>query len=452
MSNFRLSRRRFISSSGAVFVLPLLESVLGLSKAEAAAAADPRRYVLFYFPNGTYNRPDKPIWLTQDGALGASNTSLALTPFAANYADMTAINYLKNDAWYNFSNYADEHQQQCAAYLTCGDQANLSTLTSFENAIGIANGKPALVLSSGVTNADHPADQYISYLNGQPSQGISNPGDLYNNLLKQVAPGANAPTPAQIGRSKSILDSAIADFNALSAQLGRADKSKLDEFLTTIRDLETSIVSGTGGTSLVGGACQTPSLNASLNTSVQTPDLYLPKLLAMNDLIKIAFACDITRSVSIMMNEETSFRTYAAAQSSLVYMGQDITGGYNDHIAISHASGLTASGYNLAVTRDRVLFSVAIDLANKLKASTDASGASMLDNTIIQTGFGIEDGNHSYFADQRPLVLLGGRNMITTGMSYTLKNNQFKDLYYTIANKMGSSLSNFQGSTTILNI
>jgi len=42
--------------------------------------------------------------------------------------------------------------------------------------------------------------------------------------------------------------------------------------------------------------------------------------------------------------------------------------------------------------------------------------------------------------------------MITTGMSYTLGNNQFRDLYFTIARKMGVGIANFQGSTTILSI
>src|SRR6185503_1724513 len=99
--NYKISRRAFITSTGAVFTLPLLESMFRHNSLWAAAVADPKRYVLFYFPNGTYNRPDKPIWMTpSDGAITAGNTSPALSPFAANYADITSINYLKNDAWF----------------------------------------------------------------------------------------------------------------------------------------------------------------------------------------------------------------------------------------------------------------------------------------------------------------------------------------------------------------
>jgi hypothetical protein len=466
MSNYKISRRTFVTSAGAVFTLPLLEALFPFSKLAQAAAADPTRYVLFYMPNGTYNRADKPIWATRPGAIGSGNTSLALSPFAANYGDMTNINNLANDVWSSNKLSAaiggDEHRQQMAAYLTCSDA--VSSMTSFENVLATAQGKPAFVLSGGVTTVDNYYDGFISYQNGKPNSGISNPGDLYTSLLAKISPTAvpsplpsMTPSTAVKNNSKSILDSAIADFGALKANLGTADKTKLDEYLSSIRHLETTVGSTipsptpTSGDP-AGAACVKPTLNSALNNSKSDSSQYMAKLQAFNDLIKIAFACDITRSVSIMMDTETSFRSYAAAPSNLVYMNQNIDGGYNNHIAIAHESGLSTQGYNLAVTRDRYLFSVAIDLANKLKGSKDPSGSSMLDNTIIQAGFGVEDGNHSSFTDQRPLVLLGGRNMITTGMSYTLGNNQFRDLYFTIARKMGVGIANFQGSTTILSI
>ncbi|HEY8270252.1 MAG TPA: DUF1552 domain-containing protein [Pseudobdellovibrionaceae bacterium] len=455
MSNFKISRRKFMSSTGMIFTIPLLESLFPLS---AEAANDPRRYVIFYFPNGTYNRSDKPIWATRDGALSSSNTSLALSPFSANYGDMISINYLKNDANFGLA-INDDHARNAAAYLTCASSLS-SSMISFENVLADKFGKAALVLSGGVTSADLPPDSYISYRNGKGNMGISNPGDLYRNLLNQVIPNAGpTPTPTPtVNNGKSILDATIADLNSFMKTLGRSDKAKMEEFLTSVRALELKVAS-TAPTPVPapmtgsGTGCVKPTLDSNLDSAnSRDAALYLPKFYAMNDMIKIAFACDITRSISVMVDTETTTRTYAKPPSSLIYNGADISGGYTSHIAISHASGLSTSGYNLAVTRDRVLMQIPMDLVNKLKSANDPSGSRILDNTIIQAGFGVQDGNHSASNNQRPLILAGGRNMLNLGTSRNLSSYQLKDLYYTISNKIGAGLTNFQGSSTLISL
>jgi len=450
VSNYKISRRQFMTASGAIFTLPLLESLF-TNKALAQAAGDPKRYVLFYWPNGTYNRPDKPIWETRVGDLNAGNTSIALTPFASNYSEIVSINYLNNSAWHAMQKlYNDEHAAQASSYINCSDVMN-STTTSFEHVIADKVGKPALVLSGGVTSADLPADRYISYRNGVGNPGIGNPGDLYRQLLKQVVPTTGTPTPAPVDNTKSVLDSAIADFNSFNSKLGKADKAKMEEFLTAVRELESKVIeTAPPGGVIVTGACVKPTINPALdNTNSKDSTLYLAKFYAMNDMIKIAFACDLTRSVSIMVDTETSQRTWAKPPTHLMYQGADISGGYGSHTAISHGIIHTA-GYNLAATRDRVLMNVLIDLAEKLKTSRDPSGSRMLDNTIIQGGFGVADGYHGLHREQRPLVLVGGRNMITGGKSHKLSAYQMKDLLYTISYKMGVGLPNFKGSNKIV--
>lgn len=488
MSNYKISRRTFIASTGAIFTLPLLESMFA-SQALAAAAADPRRYVMFYFPNGTYNRADKPIWATKVGKLGADNTSLALSPFANYYQDLISINFIKNDPWKSLNNgFNDEHQAAIAAYLTCADSIGSNT-NSFEHVLAAKLGKPAFVLSGGATNADKPADRYVSYQNGKGNGGIYNPGDLYRSLLSKVVPTTKSVSTFALGNSKSdksVLDSVKNDFNSFKGSLGRADQAKMDEYLTAVRTLEqrigeTSPTPVPGGatptptpagtpvpgatpqptpaptpppqTQPGGSACQKPTLDSKLDSSnSKDTALYLSKFYAFNDLIKIAFACDITRSVSVMVDTETSNRTFAKAPSHLIYQGADIAGGYSSHIAISHASGLNTKGYQLAVTRDRVLMQIVADLIDKLKSSNDPSGSRMLDNTVIQAGFGVQDGNHRDYNNRRPLILAGGKNFMTPGTSLDLGKNQMKDLYYTISTFLGADIGNFQGSSNLIKL
>ncbi len=441
MSNYKVSRRKFITSSGTVFTLPLLSSIMPFSKAMAQAVNDPKRYVVFYYPNGTCNRADRNIWLTNPGTLTSANANLAYHPFSANYGDLININYLVNSATDNVG--GDDHELNAKAYLTC----ERAPTTSFENMLGDRWGKAALVLSGGVTNADLPADKFFSYRNGVGDAGISNPGDLYRRIYNQIVP----PTAGPVSDNKSVLDSSIADFTSLNATLSKSDRIKMDEFLTAVRSLERSIASTTPTPTM--SSCAKPVLDPQLDSadSRNTP-LYIPKLHAMNDMIKIAFACDLTRSVSIMMDEETCSRQFTNIPTNLIHNGANINYIGGAHISISHGIE-TAEGFDRAVTRDRLYNSVVMDLVNKLKTSNDPSGSRMLDNTIIQAGFGIVDGNHAYSTPfRRPLMLAGGRNMLTGGMSYSYGSNDFKDLYYTLASKLGAGFANFRGSTTTLRL
>lgn len=449
MSNYKISRRHFLTSSGTIFTLPLLESLIPFSSAFAQAAGDPKRFVSIYLPNGTCNRSGRSIWWTNPGTMSAGNTSIAYSPFAANYGDIININGLRNISWNQHG--GDDHEASAKTFLTCEPNINSGT-NSFDQIIADRVGKPSLVLSGGATNADLPGDRYVAYKNGVGNQGISNPWDLYRSLFSQLVPstGTGTTTPVLSG-DKSVLDSAIADFNSLNAKLSKSDRAKMEEFLTAVREVERKIAqtqppppSSTG--------CQKPTLSQDVDSSdSRNNGLYLPKLYAMNDLIKQAFACDLTRSVSIMLDMETSMRQFVSAPTHLRYNGTDINYVGGAHISISHAIE-NELGFNRAATRDRVYLAVVMDLVNKLKAGVDPSGSRILDNTIIFAGFGVSDGNHQNHPNRRPLVLAGGRNMMTLGRSITLGNNDYKDLYYTIASKLGLGLSNFRGSSTMINL
>jgi hypothetical protein len=460
VSNFKINRRSFITSTGAIFTLPLLESLFPFAKA-SAATNDPKRHVVMYMPSGTYNLPDRPIWAVNPGSISGGNTSLALSPFASNYGDIINLNNLVLKP--NLA-LTEDHAQQAAAYLTGMENRNASMI-SFDQMIADKTGKAAIVLSGGETNGEAYAEQRaISYRNNKEILGISNPGDLYRQLLAKVVPSSGTPVtqpnqPVAVDNTKSILDASLADFNALSAQVSKTDKAKIDEFMTAVRTLESRVVASTGsggggggGGVVLAGACAKPTLNSSLdnNQTNEAPDQYLPKWFAFNDLIKIAFACDITRSVSMMLDIETTHRNFAKA-NGLQYQDGDIAGLGDAHLQISHECASDV-GYARCVTVGRVWMSVAVDLLNKLKSGADASGSSLADNTIIQLGYGVEHGAHEQNFNQRPLVLLGGRNMVSGGMSYAANANSFKDMYYTIASKMGLGFANFQGSTTTMKL
>jgi hypothetical protein len=454
MSNFKINRRSFITSTGAIFTLPLLESLFPLSRAMAAGANDPKRFVSFYFPSGTYNLPDKPIWAMPAGTLNSGNLSLALSPFASNASEIIGMNNLKLDVNVDLP---EDHSQQAAAYLT-GAKNRTASMISFDQIIADKTGKGALSFGGGITNGESFTEQWgISYRDNKVIIGISNPGDMYRKLLSQVVPsaGTSVNTPVQVDSSRSILDASLADFTAFNATLSKTDKAKMDEFMTAVRTLEGRVApaAGSGGSTVVlAGACAKPTLNSSLDNGDSDPLQYVPKFFAFNDLIKIAFACDVSRSVTIMVDQEATHRNFAPA-GGYVYKGADINGLGDAHLEISHACN-EELGYNRSVTAGRVYMSMVNDLVEKLKSAADPSGSRILDNTIIQAGYGVNDGSHNVFNEQRPLVLMGGRNMLSGGNSYAFSGttSNFRDMYYTFASKMGLGLNNFMGSSTLLKL
>jgi len=479
MTNYFIHRRRFISAAGGVFTLPLLESLFPFISTAAAAANDPRRYISFYFPNGTYNRSDQVTWYPPSGTLNAATLPPALAPFAAIAGDFSVYKDIGTSAADRLSNANGQHAGEPVAFMTCSP--NMTPQISFEHMIANKYGKAAIVIQGNTADqGDNAADNAISFLAGKAVRGLSNPGDLYRQLLGQVSPTslALASTPATSTRS-SIIDSALTDLNQLRAKLGSSDQERLDDYLAGVRALELKFAATSPTASsapplsptpaplpVSGGtakSCTKPVNNSAVDSSSAAANgsLYLDRLRTFNDLIAIAFACDVTRSVSVMMDVETGGRSFPSAPPELIYKGADIAG-WNNH-NISHFGHVTNSNADYAysspdgiprcITRDRFYFSVVADLIAKLKAAKDASGSSILDNTIIHSGFGVKDGMHNAtMTKSPPLVVAGGRNFLTPGQSFAFGAYDVADMFYTFNTLLDLGMTNFQGASKLMKL
>ncbi len=467
MSNFRLNRRAFMSSSGSMFLLPFLTSWVG-NRALAQGARDPRRFLAFYMPNGTYNRGDTPTWYPATGPLTASGLPPALAPFGDIATDMSVYKHIKTAAADMLANGNGQHVGEAVAFLTCS--TNLSPKISFEHQFANKIGKPALVIQGNTADqGDRYQNNGISYLNGRMVRGISNPGDLYRQLVGQViVPSTPPPQQPNVGRQleASIIDSSLVDLNQLRTKLGRSDQQRLDDFLAGLRELEVKYRDGgspVGGGSGKGSsaACRAPTNKANLDSATAAGDssVYLDRMRMFNELITIAFACDLVRSVSVMLDVETGSRSLPAAPRDLVYQGVDIAG-WNNHLVshFGHFSGgdfsrATPEGIPRCITRDRFYFSVVADLIRKLKAAKDPSGSAILDNSIILSGFGVRDGMHYMHLSQgAPMVVGGGRNFLSPGQSYDLGSYDVADMYFTFSRHLEMGLADFQGASRNLSI
>ncbi len=472
-----LARRSFLKAAGGfALAVPTLEAMFD-NRALAAGGADPKRYICLYQASGTYLKAnDGAFWYpgSTNGPLDAANLPAVFSPFAANVNDLTIVRGLKNKARNQCGGKGGDHSTAVASYLTSAPYTNgddpACTIQgdSFEQAMAKANNLKAWALSAGGYDgyiADLTAFDYartVSYLGGQQANVFLNPVKLFTTLFSGLPMGGTPPPkPPVFARNKSILDSAVAGIAKLKSKVGTADRQRVDAYYSGLRAFESTYLTGDAGvtmSSCVVGAPPASSLDNEDHNGTGTD--FVPRLKAFMDCMVLAMQCDVGQMFSLMFEYENTNRQFKnQIPSNLIYQGanMDTPGSHNE---IAHWSdggtGEEAERSHRCVSRDRFYASQVMYLVNALKGATDPSGAPMLDNTIIQWGVGLEDGNHNTDGMQtttgHPTVLAGGKNMLSLGKFVSLPNNDLSDLYFTLNSKLGMGLTSFGGSTTKLTL
>lgn len=177
---------------------------------------------------------------------------------------------------------------------------------------------------------------------------------------------------------------ARADVDALSPKLGATDKTKLDQYLTSVRELEKRVVE-------IG-----PQVTCTPGTAPPKKDQldYPAHVKAMMELIGVAFACDATRVVTLMLGNAVSGRTHGFL---------DISGGHHDISHHMNDPNLLAQLAKIGAWEMQQLGF----LLGLLKAQPDSvEGQNLLSNSAVFCSSDISDGNrHNH--DDMPVVLGG---------------------------------------------
>jgi hypothetical protein len=465
MSNWKIDRRRLLTGAGAIFALPLLESLF-TKTALARGASDPLRFVSLYMPNGTYNVQGDAVWYPQGlqtGPLtaGMFNSRSVFAPFSGELSNFSILMHpacLARDKAASVVPDGGGHVSAVSTWLsqTPFTDVNSSQSTvpgsSFDQMIADAVQKPNLVLSGGCNDANpdgitfNYAD-YVSYNNGQPTEPHKNPVELYKAMFANLVVMPNMPVAAA-ARNHSILDSSLADIQDLQSKLGKTDKQKLDDYLTSVRGLETKLFNVPKASACTPGSQPGASLdNVDLDGSLS--GVYDQRVQAFFDMIALAFKCDLVRSVSFTYDGETCGRQNNPCPSNLLYDNADLTGQL--HIGISHY-GQNSKGDEKCISRDRNYLSLFFYLLDALKQATDPSGSTILDNTIVLGGFNVTDGQHTGNAEGTPMVVGGGKNLMHPGNCFDLNGADMKDLFYTFSTFLKLGWSDYLGSSRLLSI
>jgi hypothetical protein len=301
-----------------------------------------------------------------------------------------------------------------------GSQTNLSSIE-----LGIDRGRNAGNCDSGYSCA---YSSNISWKTATtPCAKEVNPRAAFERLFG--SPQTAADQERRNRNRKSILDFVSSDAKRIEAKLGGADRRKLDEYLSSVRDLEMRVA-------------------RAEKSSKEIPELALPDgvpselkehINLMFDILTLAFQTDTTRIATMMLADAGSNRTYPDV---------DVKDGHHE---LSHHEKDESKMERISRI-DKYLVERFAYFLKALK-STKEGESNLLNNSMILYGSAISDGNrHNH--DDLPILLAGrGGNTIQSGRYLKLPNETpLNNLYISMAERMGASIEKHGDSKARLDL
>jgi hypothetical protein len=453
-----ISRRALLRGAGVAISLPWLESLAPRSL-RAQSVQLPRRFLPIYLPNGAHE-----LWRPADTGSGTAwQLSSILEPFgAALKSKLSIVTNLENASVFAAEGTSVEpsHGRLGGAWLTCVDAVAVRQQLGLDEANGIsvdqmlaqhpafAGKTPLDSLQVGLSTPLGSCDgepcsssRSISWASPtQPMYKLVDPIEVFNRLVAVAQPADPTGTSAieaqkRLARNQSVLDAVLENAQRTRARLGASDQLRMDQFLDSVRAVERRVVGVTRG--MTGAACAFPSstdLPRAEQSAVgprQTTETYDKGAHAdaMNDLIAMAFECDVTRVISYMLEDERSEFTYDhVEQRAFTAQGSTPKGGTCPEYHTSQHAGddtfATITWWNV---------SKVADLCRRLDAIEEAPGVSVLDNCVVFLGACMHGGDHA--GDRLPVALVGGGNIgLKTDQHLVLDQRPLRDLYVTLLN------------------
>ncbi|MFN3167759.1 MAG: DUF1552 domain-containing protein [Phycisphaeraceae bacterium] len=445
-SSSLLSRRAVLKGIGVTMALPMLDAMLpGVATnsiaqaAGAAKSATPTRMAMIFTPNGV----NYENWLPQgDGS--RYRLSPALEPLKDVQRHINVMTGLTLDKARANGDGPGDHARSSATFLT-GRQARKTSgndikigisvdqfaaqqigqdtrLPSLE--LGTERGRSAGRCDSGYSCA------YISNVawadEDTPMPKMTNPADVFEQMFGDLDKvHADADRQERNRRRSSILDYVMQDTQRLERRLGHSDRNKIDEFQTSIREIERRIQQSQNGKTVVAPDMPAPA---------GVPEKLSEHIDLMYDLMLLAFRMDITRVSTFMVGNGGSNRRFEEL---------DI---HDGHHSLSHHRG---NAEMVAKIRkiDRFYTERFARFVQKLSETPEGEGT-LLDSSMVLYGSGICDGNRHNHEDL-PIVMAGRANgSIDTGRLIKYRRETpLCNLYMSMLDRAGCDVGEFGDAT-----
>ena len=416
-----LHRRTLLRGLGASVAIPLLDAMTPALANAADTPAPVKRLGVAYVPNGM----SMDYWTPKTtGAFELSPILKPLEPFHDRLLVLSGMNSPISEA-------TSPHSRASTSFLTGtppgktsggGGLASISLDQLVAQHFGEQTQLPSLEL--GLDNLDaaglcdgNPCimGNAISWHTPTlPLAPENNPRMVFERLFGDVGSTEAAARLAHLRQDRSILDSVMQESAALQNRLGAGDRSRLEEYLDGVRDIETRI--------------QKAEAQSARDMPVVTQPSGIPATFEehaklMYDLQVLAFQSDLTRVITFMYGREFSGRAYPEI------------GVPEGHHPLSHHQYDPDKLASLAKlnTYHVQMFAYFLD---KLSKTKDGDGT-LLDHVLLVYGAGMSDSN---IHDPRniPVMLVGGPNQgIKGGRHLKYNGDSSANLLVSVMDKLG---------------
>ena len=416
-----LSRRTFLRSSGVSLALPFLDAMWG-RKALAADVAAPKRLVTICASLGIYG-PD--FFPAESGE--AYTPTPYLKMIEAHRKDFTIFSNVSHPDQNGRDGHASEMTWLTGArHPGLGGFRNTISVDQFiAEKIGFETRYPSLQLNTG----GNTSQSYTR--SGVMIPAEMRPSKVFTKLFLDGSPDEVRNQMRKLHEGRSIMDTVGEEAKRLEKRFGSADRDKLDEYFTSVREMEQRLQKAEAWVQK-----PKPKVNAQPPEDIKDEKDLIGRMNLLFDLIPLAFQTDSTRAITMLVQGRGDVPTIPGVKA--------------DHHNLSHHGQDPEKIAQLRLIETAQLKALGT-LMEKLKAKQEGS-KSLLDNTAVLYGSNLGNAN-SHDWHNLPLLLAGGG--FNHGRHHTgdAKNNTpMGNLFVRLMQNMGIEAETFASSTGPLTI
>ena len=433
-----ISRRTILRGMGATVALPLLDAMVPALTAQAHTPAKAvRRLGVVYHPNGVIYEKWLPTGVGSNFEL--SPTLAGLQPFKDKTTVVTGLFMDQAEA---LGDGGGDHSRACGGYLNgvhvkksdtvveAGISMDQIAARAFEKETQLSSLQLQMDDNSIVGSCDVgyscAYSSTISWLTPTlPLMTENNPRMLFERLFGASDSTDPAVRAERLRQDRSILDSVMDRVQQLQRQLSKSDNRRVNDYLTSLRDVERRIQ------------------KTEEQASKEVPDVARPAGIPesfdeharlLYDLQLLAYQADITRVSTFMYGREQSPRPYP--QIGVPEPHHPVTHHQNDPVKMEKC--VKIQQYHLQLFTDYL---------EKLKNTPDGNG-SLLDNMIILYGAAISNSDRHTHGPLPTLVIGGGGGALKGGRHLVYpEHTPLTNLQLTLLNLMGVPTEKIGDST-----
>lgn len=411
-------RRRFLKGAGVTLSLPLLDAFLPKARCEDAAPSRKKMVCIctslglhapFLFPDET-------------GADYASTPYLEL--LREHRADFTLFSGLSHPDQAGANGHSSEMTWLTSARNPgLGGFRNSVSLDQFAaEQIGLQTRFPSLVLGTGSPS--------LSYTRGGvmiPAE--SRPSRVFARLFLDGTPEDVKRQLRKLREGQSIMDAVREEARGFSRRVGAADRDKLDEYYTSVRELEQRLVESEAWVQK-----PKPEVDAEPPGDITDGSDLIGRMRLLFDLIPLALQADSTRLITIFLQGANAV--------------PPVPGVTIDHHNLSHHGQEPEKIAQLRLIETEQ-FRVFGGLIDKLGRKQE-KGRPLLDDTMVLFGSNLGNAN-SHDTRNLPILLAGGGFRLGQHAAFDSDNNTpLCNLFVSMLQQLGIETGTFGSSTGTL--